>query len=283
MKHGVSSYSFCQYLDDGRLDLVGVIKKAAELGFDGIELANITENYPYDIEELKKAAEEAGIEVCSWATSADFLQDIPTQIENLKKEIDRAAYLGCKVLRTDIYHYEMANPYIDEVICALKVLASYCQEKGMVLTTENHGGPLCTAERLDRLFQIVDHENFGLLCDFANFVDAGEDPLKAVSLLKYRVRHVHMKDVHILDGQRIFPGEGWYMNRSGDYTRCAITGQGNVPMYKCMKVLQDAGYEGYLIQEFEGIEDCVYAVEKGLKYAKRLLNTLNLGVWSDEV
>lgn len=283
MKHGVSSYSFCQCLDDGRMTLVDVIKKAAELGFDGIELANITENYTYDIEELKKTGEEAGIAFCSWATSADFLSDIPTQIENLKKEIDRAAYLGCKVLRTDIYHYEMANPYIPEVMQAIRDLATYCQEKGIVLTTENHGGPLCTADRLDRLFQIVDHENFGLLCDFANFVDAGEDPQKAVTLLKFRVRHVHMKDEHILDGDRIFPGEGWYMNRAGDYIRCAITGQGNIPMYKCLKVLKDAGYEGYLIQEFEGIEDCIYAVEKGLKYAKRLLNVLDQGMWNEQV
>lgn len=283
MKHGVSSYSFCQYLDSGRLDLVGVIKKAAELGFDGIELANITENYTYDIDELKKAGEEAGIRFSSWATSADFLSDIPTQIENLKKEIDRAHYLGCEVLRTDIYHYEMANPYIPEVMQAIRDLADYCQEKGMVLTTENHGGPLCTATRLDKLMQVVDHDNFGILCDFANFVDGGEDPVQAVNLLKYRIRHVHMKDVHILDGNRIFPGEGWYMSRNGDYSRCAITGQGNVEMYKCMKVLADAGYDGWLIQEFEGIEDCIYAVEKGLKYAKRLLKVLPLGAWNDEV
>jgi sugar phosphate isomerase/epimerase len=92
-----------------------------------------------------------------------------------------------------------------------------------------------------------------------------------------------MKDEHILDGDRIFPGEGWYMNRAGDYIRCAITGQGNIPMYKCLKVLKDAGYEGYLIQEFEGIEDCIYAVEKGLKYAKRLLNVLDQGMWNEQV
>ena len=47
IKYGVTSYSFDQYLATGAMDLYGAIRKAAEMGFDGIELANITENYPY--------------------------------------------------------------------------------------------------------------------------------------------------------------------------------------------------------------------------------------------
>ena len=145
IKYGVTSYSFDQYLATGAMDLYGAIRKAAEMGFDGIELANITENYPYELEKLKQTAQEAGIEICAWATSADFLKDIPEQVRYLKEEIDRAAYLGCKVLRTDVFHDEyVPDPYAENIVKALRELASYAQEKGMVLTTEiTAATPVC--------------------------------------------------------------------------------------------------------------------------------------------
>lgn len=194
MKHGVSTYSFDQLLSTGQLSLAGAIREAGAMGFDGVELANLTENYPYDPEELCAAAREAGVELCSWATSANFAADISAQETALRAEIDRAAAMGCKAVRTDIYHEDVPHPYAENVLAALRRLADYAQEKDVVLITENHGGYLVTPERLERLFQAVDHENFGLLCDFANFADANEDPARAVRLLKKHIRHVHVKD-----------------------------------------------------------------------------------------
>ena len=55
MKHGVSTYSFDQLLSTGQLSLAGAIREAGAMGFDGVELANLTENYPYDPEELRAA------------------------------------------------------------------------------------------------------------------------------------------------------------------------------------------------------------------------------------
>ncbi len=279
MKHGVSTYSFDQLLSTGQLSLAGAIREAGAMGFDGVELANLTENYPYDPEELCAAAREAGVELCSWATSANFAADISAQETALRAEIDRAAAMGCKAVRTDIYHEDVPHPYAENVLAALRRLADYAQEKDVVLITENHGGYLVTPERLERLFQAVDHENFGLLCDFANFADANEDPARAVRLLKKHIRHVHVKDCHLLPGDRLYPGEGWYVTAGGDYWRCAIAGQGNLPLAQCMKTLAQSGYDGYLIQEFEGVEDCRMAIRAGLDYMKRLLAVLPRYAW----
>ena len=279
MKHGVSTYSFDQLLSTGQLSLAGAIREAGAMGFDGVELANLTENYPYDPEELCAAAREAGVELCSWATSANFAADISAQETALRAEIDRAAAMGCKAVRTDIYHEDVPHPNAENVLAALRRLADYAQEKDVVLITENHGGYLVTPERLERLFQAVDHENFGLLCDFANFADANEDPARAVRLLKKHIRHVHVKDCHLLPGDRLYPGEGWYVTAGGDYWRCAIAGQGNLPLAQCMKTLAQSGYDGYLIQEFEGVEDCRMAIRAGLDYMKRLLAVLPRYAW----
>ena len=38
-------------------------------------------------------------------------------------------------------------------------------------------------------------------------------------------------------------------------------------------------YDGYLIQEFEGVEDCRMAIRAGLDYMKRLLTVLPRYAW----
>ena len=72
MKHGVSSYSFCQYLDDGRMTLVDVIKKAAELAgvtdYDTMDLYLTS----YDISSFASLLGESRV-------SADDLLDALTK------------------------------------------------------------------------------------------------------------------------------------------------------------------------------------------------------------
>lgn len=286
MKHGVSSYSFAKYLCEKKMTLGDVIRKAAEIGFEGIELANITDEWlglSYDLAELKRTAEEAGIEICSWALWADFAgENVTAKIARVKKEIDQAHFLGCSVVRTDVCDESAADRYAPQIIEALRELSDYCAEKSITLATENHGSCFCLPERLDELCRRVGKSNFGLLCDFANYADAGVDPAYAVSVIRPLIRHVHMKDCHLLSGDRVFPGDGWYVTPTGGYWRCAITGQGNLPLYACLNSLREGGYDGWLIQEFEGIEDPIYAVTQGLRFTKRLMKALDHGVWKEE-
>lgn len=51
MKIGVSSYSYSQYLRSGKLNLMTVIAKAAEMGFEAIEFTDL----PGDTYESRKA------------------------------------------------------------------------------------------------------------------------------------------------------------------------------------------------------------------------------------
>ena len=286
MRHGVSSYSFASFLYSKKMNLYDIVQKAAELGFEGLELANIYDDWmgiEVDLEKLKKTAEEAHIELCSWAASADYAcRDTSTEIARVKKEVDDAAYLGCKIFRSDICQEGVPDRYAPRIIEAIREIAEHCRTKGMVLVTENHGRCFCRPERLEELCRRVDHPNFGLLCDFANYAIADVDAIQAIGQIRTLVRHVHMKDCHLLNGDRIFPGDGWHNTIGGNYWRCAITGQGNIPYFQCIKSLKEAGYDGWLIQEFEGIEDCIYAVEQGLCYAKRLLSALDFDAWKKE-
>ncbi len=278
MKNGVTTYSFVKYLHSGEMTLCDVIRKAAEIGFEGIEMANLTDawmNQKYDLEELKRTAQEAGIEICSWALSADYSgKDPEAEVARVKGEIDQAHALGCTVVRTDICGETAPDRFAPQIIAALQELSDYCAARNITLTTENHGRNFCLPERLEELCRRVARPNFGLLCDFANYAISDVDAVHAIRTVRPWVRHVHMKDCHLLSGERIYPGEGWYTTLAGNYWRCAITGQGNIPYYPCLKALKQVGYDGWLIQEFEGIEEPIYAVTQGLKFVRRLQQVL---------
>ena len=87
MKTSVTSYSFGGYFAEDRLGYLGIIDKAKELGFDGIEY--VDGGYmqqPDAAQKIKERAAEQGIEVVTLAVGANFLQPDPAK---MKDEIAR--------------------------------------------------------------------------------------------------------------------------------------------------------------------------------------------------
>ena len=85
---------------------------------------------------------------------------------------------------------------------------------------------------------------------------------------------MHVKDFHIKTGNGPDPGEGFFTTRGGIYLRGAILGHGNVPVLQCLRVLKNAGYDGYVSIEFEGMEDNLSALRIGLDNLKRYISIL---------
>lgn len=283
MKFGVTSYSFDAYLNSGKKNIYELPAYARSLGFEGIEFAGLMEfDEPVDQALLKEKCREAGIAVCGYCTTADFAQDMAEQEAWVKSEIDRAAVLGAPVMRTDLYHGEPHDPYTPALIEAIRRLARYAAGRGVVLTTENHCGYFCRSERMERLFQAVNDDNFGQLFDTGNFLDADENPCEAIVRLAGWIRHVHWKDFHFKSGEAFYPGEGWYVTRGGNYIRGAIPGHGNAPLYPLAKALTQLGYDGYLVLEFEGIEDVEMAMRLGLSNMRQTVDRVKLGLWPGE-
>ena len=107
MKTSVTSYSFCGYFAPDRLGYLGIIDKAKEFGFDGIEY--VDGGYmgePDAAKKIKERAAEQGIEVATFAVGANFLQTDPDrmkdEIARVCKLVDFAAEAGAKLLRHDV-------------------------------------------------------------------------------------------------------------------------------------------------------------------------------------
>ncbi|HIT01148.1 MAG TPA: sugar phosphate isomerase/epimerase, partial [Candidatus Faecaligallichristensenella faecipullorum] len=46
---------------------------------------------------------------------------------------------------------------------------------------------------------------------------------------------------------------------------------GAVPVEQCLRILKNAGYNGYINVEFEGMEENLPAIKAGYRYLKNLI------------
>jgi len=287
MKIGVSSYSFWRYLQDGRANLFDVIKMAAEIGFQGIEFSGFGPDGegadPIELaKKVKDACAEAKLEVVSWTIGADFLKgDVNGEIARLRGEVDVCAALGAPRMRHDATGgFPGRKNGLADWMEALPIVAKgyagvteYAADKGIKTMIENHGFFFQDSDRVEALINKVGNPNFGALVDIGNFLCADEEPMRAVRRMAPYAFHVHTKDFHVKCACAD-PGDGWFKSRGGTCLRGAIVGHGNVNVKGCLGLLKEAGYDGFIDIEFEGMEDNRQALEIGLANLKRYVAAL---------
>jgi sugar phosphate isomerase/epimerase len=282
MKLGVSSYSYSRYLGEGKLDLFGVISTTAEIGFTGIEFTGFGPNGdgkdPIEFaKKIKDACAAAKLEIMSWTVGADFLRnDVDSEIERLKGQVDIAAALGAPAMRHDATGgFPGRANNLSDFIEALPIVArgyggvtEYAASKGVRTMIENHGFFFQDSDRVEALINKVGNPNFGALVDIGNFLCADEEPTQAVKRMTPYAFHVHAKDFHV-KCPCSDPGDGWFRSRGGVPLRGAIVGHGNVNTKRCIEILKEGGYDGFLSIEFEGMEDNRKALEIGFANLRR--------------
>lgn len=276
MKYSVSSYSYSQLRHSGTYTEPELIALAKEMGFDGIEFAEINTPEGKDkaeyAAELKAEADRVGIEIVCYSIGADFLKN-EDQVEKLKKEVDIAAILGVKLMRHDatsgFKDGERGSKGFDQALPILadgyRAVTQYAKTKGIRTMVENHGFFCQDSERVEKLVNAVADDNFGVLLDLGNFLCADENPATAVGRLAPYAFHVHAKDFHVKNGNGVIPPDGFFRSRGGNALRGAIIGHGDVPVLQCLRILEAHGYDNYITVEFEGMEDAKKGVACGLK------------------
>lgn len=284
MKIGVSSYSFSKAVNSGVLTQFDVVSKAKEMGFEIIEFAGLivpegetAESYA---ERIKEECARVGIEMGNYTIGADFINgsdgNLEAEIDRLKGEVKIAKILGAPGMRHDATagfksgyvgpkSFEDALPIL---VKGCRAITEYAQDFGIRTMVENHGFFCQDSERVEKLVNGVNHKNFGILVDMGNFLCADEDPFKAVGRLAPYAFHVHAKDFHTKPGTSPNPGEGWFFSRGGNYLRGSIIGHGDVPVVQCLRILKNAGYNGAVSIEFEGMEDSFTGISVGLQNLK---------------
>ena len=241
------------------------VSEMALAGFTGSEVGN---KYPKDPEVLKKALELRGVEICNqWFSS--FL--ITKPFEEVEKEFRaQLAFLkamGAKVigaseqsysvqgqLDTPIFghKYEMNDQEWDTFCTGINKLGKIAKEEyGIALTFHHHMGTVVQSlAEVDRMMENTDPEYVSLLFDTGHFTYCGEDPLEVVKKYVHRIKHVHLKDIRPEVVEQVKKENMSFLAgvRAGAFT---IPGDGCINYDPIFKVLEEAGYEGYMVVEAE--------------------------------
>ena len=241
------------------------VSEMALAGFTGSEVGN---KYPKDPEVLKKALELRGVEICNqWFSS--FL--ITKPFEEVEKEFRaQLAFLkamGAKVigaseqsysvqgqLATPIFghKYEMNDQEWDTFCTGMNKLGKIAKEEyGIALTFHHHMGTVVQSlAEVDRMMENTDPEYVSLLFDTGHFTYCGEDPLEVVKKYVHRIKHVHLKDIRPEVVEQVKKENMSFLAgvRAGAFT---IPGDGCINYDPIFKVLEEAGYEGYMVVEAE--------------------------------
>ena len=282
MKIAVSSYSFSQAMHDGRMSIMDVIPKARQMGYEGVEIVRGGQS---DAEmralarELKNQSDSEGIPIIAYMVGADFLKNgLDKQVDILKREAEVASLLNVKRMRHDStggvdadgkkYTVDEALPIVAE---GYRRVTEFAAGLGIHTMIENHGYFFQHSERVKKLVETVNHPNFGWLVDMGNFMCADQDSAEAVAMAAPMAVHAHAKDFHFKRNGEYVPPQGWFGTAGGNSLRGAIIGHGAVDVPKCLGILRAAGYDKWLSVEFEGMEDCLKALEYDIRNLKEML------------
>ncbi len=282
MKIGVSSYSFSQSIRKGKLNMFTTIEEAAKLGFEAIEFTELEAPDGETKEELAgklvKEAARCGIDISAYVVGANLYGDAKeqeAQLNRLKKEVDIANLLGVKRFRYDVIGMLPAGISFEQVLenvaPVMRQLADYAAQYGIVTMIENHGRAFQDSDRVERVYSKINHPNFALLVDMGNFMCADEIPVLSVSRVANLAAHVHAKDFVRKEYGEPGTTEGYFQTRGCNYLKGTAVGYGDCKAAQCVEILKQTGYDGYMDIEFEGPEDCIEELKKGLAFLKGCL------------
>lgn len=287
MRISVSSYSFSQYIRAGKMTQLDCVAKAKEMGFDAIEFIDLDgapdlELQKENAKKIRQEADRVGIEINAYTIGAclykDTQEEMDAEVERLKGQVEVAAILGAKVMRHDVCYslgkkgssrsFDLMLPTI---AANARKVTEYAETLGIKTCTENHGYIAQDSDRVERLFNAVNHDNYGLLVDIGNFICADENPVLAVSRVAPYAIHVHAKDMLVRSEPT---GSCTAPTRGCNYFCGTVVGEGDIPVKKCLSILKKAGYDGYVTIEYEGAEDCISGIERGYQNLKKILSEI---------
>lgn len=241
------------------------VSEMALTGFTGSEVGN---KYPKDPEVLKKALELRGVEICNqWFSSFLITKPFEEVEKEFRAQLTFLKAMGAKVIGvseqshsvqgqmdTPVFghKYEMNDEEWDTFCTGMNKLGKIAKEEyGIALTFHHHMGTVVQSlAEVDRMMENTDPEYVSLLFDTGHFTYCGEDPLEVVKKYVHRIKHVHLKDIRPEVVEQVKKENMSFLAgvRAGAFT---IPGDGCINYDPIFKVLEDAGYEGYMVVEAE--------------------------------
>ena len=277
MKVIMHSYTFRTY------PLERALKKAAEYGWDGIELQPVHFNVQKVEEELPRVIELAskyGVDIYVIDFPGNFIGDDEAKrresIDFVKKMITVVRNYGIQVMNggvgglvgpdprdygkngsamaTDVHYQRAAD--------ALREIGKVAEGDGVTITLEIHMNTLHdTAKSTLRLLEMVGSPAVTANPDPGNMYSTGhaEKGAAFIETLKGRIGHFHLKNCYL---------------HAGQYNYSVLLEHGHIDNFKIVEKLKEIGYKGAVTIEYCGLGDPNVAARQDLAYLRSILNEL---------
>ena len=239
------------------------VSEMALAGFTGSEIGN---KYPKDVETLKHKLDVRGMRICNaWFSSLLLSEGYEATIEAFIKHRDFLHALGAKVIGAseqgnsiqgkDVSIFGEKPVYTDEqwelIAKGFNEMGRLAKEKGMYFTVHHHMGTgVQTEAEIDKLMEITDPDLVYLLFDTGHLSFSGEDVLGVLKKYVGRTKHVHLKSIR-MDIIEEAKEKGYsFLDsvRAGSFT---VPGDGDFDFTPVFDILDEAGYEGWVVVEAE--------------------------------
>jgi len=264
----LAQWSLHRTINDKKLDNLDFAKVAKEeFGIEAIEYVNQffadkAKDQDYLADMKKRAADHGVRSLIIMVDREGALGDADdgkrrAAVENHKKWVEAAAFLGCHSIRVNAQSSGTFEEQLDRAADGLMKLTLFAEQHNLNVIVENHGGLSSNGKWLSTVMQRVDHPHCGTLPDFGNFAidrknDEWYDRYQGVEELMPYAKAVSAK-THDFDDDR--PLVTTLGERETDYL-------------KMMKIVLDADYHGYVGIEYEGSKVDEYT---GIRKTKEML------------
>ena len=220
-----------------------IVSVASDLGFDGVEIRGVQRELyapaidafsPAHIGATKEKLTRLSLSVPCLATSCDLNSE--DALEDAKAYIDTASALGAPYIRLlgDKEPAPSAEIHPRIIAANLREIAEYGKGKGVTPLIETNGF-FAKTKVLGLMLQEMKKSDVGILYDIHHpYRYFNEDPAYTIRNIAPYVRHVHIKDS--------------VMEDSAVHYR--MVGEGDIPVARIVKLLQDAGYDGFYSLEW---------------------------------
>lgn len=180
-------------------------------------------------------------------------------VTNHFKWVDAAEAMGCHSIRVNLQGSMEQEEWTAASVDGLTKLSTYAKDKNINIIVENHGGPSSNAAWLANVMKEVNMDNCGTLPDFGNFcVKRTDGSYYESECLEEYDKYEGVKE--LMPYAKAVSAKSYDFNEEGEETK--------IDYEKMLKIIKDAGYNGYIGVEYEGNE---LSEEEGILATKNLL------------
>jgi L-ribulose-5-phosphate 3-epimerase len=250
----ICAYSFRNQLKAGTMTYADVVRMAADLGADGIDLTAywFADTNDETLFALKKLAYRSSVAIYTLGVRVRLAQ--PTaelqaaELETVRKWVDVAEKLGASHIRVfggAVPKGATEDQAVAWAVETLKRAADVSGKKGITLGVEDDGGITTNADRTVEIVKKAASPWTGINLDIGNFPDDG---YTQIEMCAPYATNVHFKTAVHVNKQK----------QPADWPRV-------------LKILGSAGYKGYLSLEYEEEQDPMTVVPKLIEKMKETI------------